>query len=218
MGGLRDELRRAKLLSGKTARKLDREERKREHEKRLAAQAGDEERLAELETDQDRRRRELQEEHEAERQAQIAAAAAAREARATRERQARIHTILDDNRVPPGGKDQTWCFVAGDGRIKELRVSRRVARALQRAELAIVERPEELAPEGSHRHVLVPWEVALRVEQLHPPAIRFWNHPERAGLPLLEPEAAAAAAEGVTVTHATGEATFDEAEFLQGLV
>ena len=217
MGDLRDQLKKAGLISAKKARKLGREDDAREHKRRKAERKGDQETLAELETDAERAARELHEAEAERRRLEAERVEAERLERQEREHWARVHEIIDSNRLRPGRGGGDWQFVASDGHVESIGVSEEVAEGLRQAMLAVVERPPRDADPEAHRFLVLPAEAALRVEELDAYAIRFLNLPARK--PPLVVGADAAKETGTSTADAPTEGADPGAEddFLSGL-
>jgi len=89
-----------------------------------------------------------------------------------RDRQLRERVLSAQIPVEPG--ERTFYFVTRKNRLRRLELSPVQADALERGQLAVVERPDPAQIE----HALVPADLALDLLATHPKAVRFLSRPE----------------------------------------
>lgn len=149
MGDLRDQLKKAKLLSDKKARQLAHEERV---HRKTAGHAGLERQNAEREA-------ELRRLREAERQQTMRAQAELDRARQTAAERAACEQILAADVVVPRGGGQRFYFEIDGGLLPWLELDAATARSLSAGELCIV----RTGSPRSHAYGLLPIELGRRV-------------------------------------------------------
>lgn len=155
MATLRDQLKKARLLSEKEARRLAHEERVQRKAKGREA----------LESEQEQRRRELEALREQERnKARAAQAELDRRREVEAERAACLEILAKDAFRPRPGGTIRWYFRLDDGRLPWLEVDPRERRELQSGAFAIV----AVGPPGSHDYALLPTALARRVARAFP--------------------------------------------------
>ena len=168
MGGFKDQLLKAGLVSKKDVRRSTAE--KRSELKTKGKQASDA--AAEAEA----RRKALYEERLAQQKARDTEAEAARAAeRGRKEADNRVRDLIRAHAVHVRGGERRFYFVCRDDVIRNLSVPDPIGQRLETGGLAIVEDPSRRAP--SYR--LVPGDVAASVAESYPDSIRFWNRPQR---------------------------------------
>ena len=164
MQNLRDKLLKAGLVSDKQAQEAARDQRPpKKHREREEAQAVEERQRREAFA---AREAELSEERRKE-SAKVA------EAKMQSERARRLRQLVESNRLrePPG--EVSFHFVKRSGKIGRLALSPATAKLLESGGAAVVDDP------GSPDHAVVPAEVAKRIYQVDPQAIRFWFGPDK---------------------------------------
>ena len=164
MQNLRDKLLKAGLVSDKQAQEAARDQRPpKKHREREEAQAVEERQRREAFA---AREAELSEERRKE-SAKVA------EAKMQSERARRLRQLVESNRLrePPG--EVSFHFVKRSGKIGRLALSPATAKLLESGGSAVVDDP------GSPDHAVVPAEVAKRIYQVDPQAIRFWFGPDK---------------------------------------
>lgn len=158
MASLRDQLKKAKLLSEKEARRLAHEERVQRKAKGREA----------LESEQERRRRELEELRAQEREkARAAQAELDRRRELEAERAACLEILAKDTFRPRPGGTIRWYFRRDDGRLPWLEVDPHERRELQSGAFAVV----AMGPPGSHDYALLSAALARRVARTLPERI-----------------------------------------------
>lgn len=162
MKDLKSQLLKAKLVDKKRMRKSEHQERVRR--KKLGKQGVLEEKaLREKERGEKARQRKL----EQQRQNQLR-----KQAEEERKAGQRAEDLLAGADIlDPGFGSRRFNFVASDGSIPCLEVSEAVAIRLDKGSAAIVEVPRD----GKPTFLIVPAEVAERLLQRDPVAVRFWN-------------------------------------------
>ena len=160
MASLRDQLRKAKLLSDKEARRLA-------HEERVRRKARGRE---ELEAEENARQRELEALREEERER----ARRAQEERDRRrdleaERAACLEILAREAFRPRPGGSMRWYFQLEDGRLPWLEVDAHEKRELQSGAWAVV----VAGPPGAHVYALLPTALARRVARVLPEKIAW---------------------------------------------
>jgi predicted phage gp36 major capsid-like protein len=157
MGNLRDQLEKAKILSGKESKRLAHEERVERKEKgRETLEQEQARRQQELTAQQAQERERIRREQErldAERKAHEEAAAA--------------RALLADARKPGG--TVKWYFQAKDGSLPWLECSPREAQELRAGMVCVV----RTGPAGTHTYRLLPTEQARRVAKVLPDAVAW---------------------------------------------
>lgn len=159
---LRDQLKKAKLISKKDAKRLAHEERvARKEVGRESIEAAADERRRELET-VERERRDADREREAERAAERAA---------TAERVACLEILQREAVVPRGGGrgpgSVRWFFETHDGFVPALQVDSTTGRQLEARQLWVVRRD----PAALHDYALLARHHAERVQKTLPDAL-----------------------------------------------
>lgn len=159
MGNLRDQLKKANILSDQEARRLahqERVERKQKGREQLEQeQQGRQQELAALQAQERQRTAQQQAEHEAERKA--------------REEQAAVRAILANETRKAGPGMAKWYFEAADGSLPWLELSPREAQELRAGMLCVV----RSGPPGTHDYRLLATELARRVARLQPELLAF---------------------------------------------
>jgi hypothetical protein len=89
------------------------------------------------------------------------------------DRQMRELVVSTQVTVEPG--EHTFYFVTRKNRLRRLEMTPELASRLESGELAVVERPEPAQIE----HSVVPAETALKLVELSPRAVRFFNRLEQ---------------------------------------
>ncbi|MFO0981301.1 MAG: DUF2058 family protein [Planctomycetota bacterium] len=163
MGDLRDELRKAGLLSDKDIRRVHQEE---QQKKKVLGKEGVEaadrrrkEEAAARNRQQAERDRELARRQQSERDRRDAAA---------RQRAAIESAILRDV-----GGPRRFHFVTRASTIVFLEVSLDIARRLEAGELAIIEKPSDAADGRLEEHGIVPREIARQLSAVDRDSVRF---------------------------------------------
>ena len=156
MGDLRDQLKKAKLMSGKDAKRLAHQERVERKEK------GREE----LEKEHAERERELAAKRGAVRAKNRQQQALLEEQRKQREEEAACRDILAEARKPGPGTVQ-WFFQTVDGWLPWLEVSPQEVNQLRSGMLSVV----RTGAPGTHSYKLLSTELARRVAKLFPDAV-----------------------------------------------
>jgi uncharacterized protein YaiL (DUF2058 family) len=155
---LRDQLKKANLLSDKEAKRLAHEsrvERKEKGREQLEQEAGA--RQQELEQLSAKERERTQKEQEA-----------AERQRQQREEHAAVHALLADAKKAGGGTTRFY-FEAPDGSLPWLELAPREAQEVRAGQLCIVRG----GPPGTHTYRLLPLEATKRVARVLPDAIVF---------------------------------------------
>ncbi len=159
MGNLRDQFKKANLLSDKDARRLAHEARVERTEKGRAG----------LEQEQAARQQELTAQRE---QQRALDRDQQRELQAAREAEAEAAAVADvlAREARKAGPGQTrWYFQTPDGDLPWLEVSPQEARELRAGMHAVV----RVGPAGSHDYRLLPVDHARRVQRLRPEVVAF---------------------------------------------
>jgi uncharacterized protein YaiL (DUF2058 family) len=166
MGGIKDQLLKAGLVSKKDVRKAGAEKRA----ERLAEgkRPSDEAEQAE------KRRRELyerkleeQKERDRERDEQR------QQEQASKDLRNRAANLVAAHTVRFRGGDRRWYFVCRDGVIRNMGVPDDIARRLEGGQAGIVEEPRPSGGAGSY--LVVEPEAVRAVREVDPPRILFWN-------------------------------------------
>jgi uncharacterized protein YaiL (DUF2058 family) len=89
------------------------------------------------------------------------------------ERAHRLRHLVEANRLREALGDVHFHFVKRSGKIGRLAVSPETAKLLESGAAAVVEDP------GQPEHAIVHGEVAKRIYEVDPRAIRFWFGPEK---------------------------------------
>lgn len=163
MGNLFDELKKAKLVDEKRARRLAHEKRV-EHQEKGGDKGLDEEARARQAEFEKRRKAEAEESRQKDR--------ARQEKLREKERRAELEQLVASRAL---GRDaegrQRWHFEAEGGSLPFLPVNAAVARRLEAGELGIVRDPGQDRPS----FVLVPRDLAQRLGREIPGSVRFLN-------------------------------------------
>jgi len=163
MGNLFDELKKAKLVDEKSAKRLAHEQRV-EHQKKGGAKGQDEEAQTRQADFEKKRKAEALESRQAERTRQ--------EQQRDKERLAELNQLIASRAL---GRDaegrQRWHFEAVGGSLPFLPVNGTVAKRLEAGELGIVRDPGQSWPS----YVLVTRDLALRCKREVPGSVRFLN-------------------------------------------
>jgi uncharacterized protein YaiL (DUF2058 family) len=162
MQSMKDQLLKARLVDKKHVRKVEHEER--ERRKKLGREAIEQEKTLlkkELE-EKERRRKEEQQHLNRLRKEEEAARGGVQRMRSL---------VLGSSLLKHGFGTEPFHFVASNGSLPCLEVSREMAARLETGKAAVVELPGERFPEF---HV-VPADVAEQVRRAAPDAVRFWN-------------------------------------------
>jgi uncharacterized protein YaiL (DUF2058 family) len=157
MGNLRDQFKKANLLSDKEARRLAHEARVERTEK------GREQ----LEKEQQSRQQELQQQSKQQREQTREQQQALEQERKAREEEAAVAAILQDEAKKAGPGSVKWYFATPDGSLPWLEVSPQELRQLRAGMLAVV----RSGPEGTHDYRLLGVEHARRVARLRPEVV-----------------------------------------------
>lgn len=156
---LRDQLKKAKLLSEKDAKRIAHEQRVERKEKgREQLEQEQQQHAAELEQLQAKER-----ERTAQQQKELDAQ------RARREEEAAVAAILEQQAFRPGPASVRWYFETEDGSLPCLEVSPRQAQELRAGQLCVV----LCGPAGTHQYRLLPGELTKRVARVRPEAVAF---------------------------------------------
>ncbi|GAB4150413.1 MAG: hypothetical protein Fur0037_18920 [Planctomycetota bacterium] len=159
MGDLRDQLRKARILSDKEARRIA-------HEQRVERkQKGREE----LERENEERERELLRLKEAERREAARRQKEMEEQRKLREELAAVRSILDHETRKPGPGSTRFYFQTADGHLPWLELGAREAQELRAGMLCVVRK----GPAGTHVYRLIATDLARRVSRVMPEAIAY---------------------------------------------
>lgn len=159
MGNLRDQLKKAKILSDQEARRLQHQERvERKEKSREESEREQRERQQELQTLQARDRQRT-----AQQQAQFEAE------RKAREEQAAVRGILANETRKAGPGMAKWYFETADGALPWLELSPRDAQELRAGMLCVV----RTGPAGTHDYRLLGTELTRRVARLMPEVVAF---------------------------------------------
>lgn len=158
MGNLRDQLKKAQLLSDKDARRLA-------HEARVERKEKGHEVLAQ---EQAQRQHELQRLQEQERAAKAAQQAEVEAARKAEEELAAVRAILAHEARKSGGAVK-WYFATDDGSLPCLEVSPREAQELRAGMLCVV----RSGPAGTHDYRLLGTELCRRVARHLPELVAY---------------------------------------------
>jgi uncharacterized protein len=165
MQTLKDQLLKARLVNKKQARKVEHEERERRQKLGRVA----------IEREKALRREELEEKERRRKEEQQRLNQLRKEEAAARGGLARVRSlVLGSSLLKHGFGTESFHFVASNGSLPCLEVSREMAARLETGKAAIVELPGECFPE----FFIVPPDVAEQVRQAAPEAIRFWNRGE----------------------------------------
>lgn len=156
---LRDQLKKAKLLSEKDARRLAHEARVERTEK------GREQ----IEQQQQQRQAELQQLQASERQLTAQQQKELEALRRAREEAAAVQSILDHEARKAGPGAARFYFETPDGVLPWLEVSPREQQELRAGMVCIV----RVGPPGSHDYRLLPLELSRRVARLRPEVVMF---------------------------------------------
>jgi uncharacterized protein YaiL (DUF2058 family) len=163
MGDLRDQLKKAKLLSKKDAKRLAHEERV--HRKAVGREGLEQENAA--------REQELTRLRAAEREAARARQAALDRERSESAERAACEDILANRVRPAGQRGQViWHFELADGQLPCLRLSDSEQRQLEGAQLSVV----RTGPPGTHAYGLLAAELAARVAKVLPDRVVWPAH------------------------------------------
>jgi hypothetical protein len=159
MGNLRDQLKKAKLLSEQESRRLahqERVERKEKGREVLEQEQSDRlQQLASLQQQERQRTAQQQAEFEAERR--------------TREEQAAVRAILEHESRKAGPGMNKWYFEAEDGSLPWLELSPRDAQEVRAGMVCVV----RTGPPGTHDYRLLGTELTRRVAKLRPEVVAF---------------------------------------------
>jgi len=156
---LRDQLKKAKLLSEKDAKRLAHEERVDRKEKgSVQLEAEQAQRRAELDAMSEQERRQAQQ-----RQQQIEAE------RARRAEADAVHAILAEQARKPGPGTVKWYFQLPDGALPWLELSAREAQEVRAGMVCVV----QAGAPGAHDYRLLATELARRVGRVLPKAIVY---------------------------------------------
>ena len=157
MGNLRDQFKKANLLSDKEARRLA-------HEARIErTEKGREQ----IEKEQQSRQHELQQQTKQQREQTREQQQALEQERKEREEAAAVESILAHEAKKAGPGTVKWYFATADGSLPWLEVSPQDLRQLRACMLAVV----RSGPEGTHDYRLLAIEHARRVAKLRPELI-----------------------------------------------
>lgn len=156
---LRDQLKQAKLLSDKDAKRLAHEARVERTEK------GREQ----IEQEQQQRKDELQQLQAEERKLTAQQQRELEQQRKEREEAAAVQSILAHETKKAGPGAAKWFFEAPDGSLPWLEVSPREQQELRAGMVCIV----RTGPPGTHDYRLLPLELTKRVARLRPEVIAF---------------------------------------------
>ena len=159
MGDLRDQLKKAKLLSKKDAKRLAHEQRVERKEKGRDG----------LEQEQKQRQQELQQARDAERKADREREAKRAEQREHRAERAAVDDLLAHKAWVPGPGTVRWFFEADGGAVPFLECSAQELRRLQAGELAVV----RIGRPGTHVYRLLTVDDARRVRTARPDAMAW---------------------------------------------
>ncbi len=163
MGNLFDELKKAKLVDEKRARRLAHEQRV-EHQKKGGDKAQDEEARARQAEFEKRRKEEALDHRRTERDRQ--------EQLREKERHAELIQLVASRALGREAEGrQRWHFEAEGGSLPFLPVNGASAKRLEAGELAIVRDPGRSYPS----YVLVTRDIALRLKREFPGTVRFLN-------------------------------------------
>jgi uncharacterized protein YaiL (DUF2058 family) len=161
MGNLRDQLKKANVLSDKDARRLAHEERVHRSE---VGRAG-------LEREDEERRKELARLRDESRADTQAAQSQLDEQRQAALRRAECGDLLEREVVPAGSGGRTrWFFEVEDGSLPWLDLNDLEFKRLLSGDVVIVRR----GPPGSHAYGLLNLAHALRVREFFPERIAWW--------------------------------------------
>lgn len=159
MGNLRDQLKKAKLLSEQESRRLahqERVERKEKGREVLEQEHADrQQQLASMQLGERQRTAQQQAEFEAERKA--------------REEQAAVRSILQNETRKAGPGMNKWYFEAADGSLPWLELSPRDAQEVRAGMICVV----RTGPAGTHDYRLLGTELTKRVAKLLPEVVAF---------------------------------------------
>lgn len=153
MGDLRDQLKKAKLLSDKEARRLAHEQRVERKEKGREG----------LEQEQQQRQQEIRHLQESQRERTKAEQQALEREQKAREEQAAVATILKEQARKAGPGSVKWYFETPDGDLPFLEVSPQELNQLRAGMLCVL----RLTP-GTHDYRVLPTELTRRVAKQHP--------------------------------------------------
>lgn len=163
MGNLFDELKKAKLVDEKRARRLAHEQRV-EHSKKGGDKGLDEEARARQAEFEKKRKAEALESRQAER--------ARQEQQREKERLAELNQLVASRALGREAEGrQRWHFEAEGGSLPFLPVNPAVAKRLEAGELGIVRDPGQSWPS----YVIVPRDLALRLQREIRGSVRFLN-------------------------------------------
>jgi uncharacterized protein YaiL (DUF2058 family) len=157
MGNLRDQFKKANLLSDKEARRLAHEARVERTEKGRD----------QLEKEQEARQQELQQQSKQQRELTREQQQAIERERKEREEEAAVEAILEHEAKKAGPGSVKWYFATPDGSLPWLEVSPLELRQLQAGMWAVV----RSGPEGTHDYRLMSVEHARRVAKLRPDVV-----------------------------------------------
>ncbi len=167
MGSLKDQLRKANLISKKKAKQLAHEQRVKR--KKLGKDG--------LEAEQQKLEEQRKLERQKERQRAREREAAQRREREEREARARLHDLVKNAYISKCGGPRRFFFVTRDRKLPFLEVSDDMGRKLESGRCGIVEAPLGLASEFA----IVPRDVAEKVWAIDRKAVLFLNGQGGAG-------------------------------------
>jgi pyruvate/2-oxoglutarate dehydrogenase complex dihydrolipoamide acyltransferase (E2) component len=159
MGNLRDQLKKAKILSEAEARRLAHQERVERKEKSRE----------EVEQEQRTRQQDLQALQTQERQRTAQQQAQFEADRKAREEQAAVRAILATETRKAGPGLAKWYFEAADGSLPWLELSPRDAQEVRAGMICVV----RTGPPGTHDYRLLGTELTRRVARLMPEVVAF---------------------------------------------
>jgi uncharacterized protein YaiL (DUF2058 family) len=158
MSNMRDQLKKAKLLSKKQAKKLA-------HDERIERKELGREGLEKIQTERKEQLgslRESEREKSREQQAKVEA-----EKQAAAEQAACLHVLSEKALAPEPGGQNRWFFALENGSLPSLALNEQQRRLLQSGALSIA----RSGPVGSHRYGLLERALAARVAKVFPERI-----------------------------------------------
>ncbi|MFK7742960.1 MAG: DUF2058 family protein [Planctomycetota bacterium] len=155
---MRDQLKKAKLLSDKKAKQLAHDQRVERKEK------GREQ----IESEAKTRRDEVQQMRDSDRESTRRAQQRLEQERKQREERVAVDVLLQDAKKPGPGTVKFY-FATDDGALPWLELSSREAQELRAGQLCVVRR----GPAGTHTYALLPIDGGRRVHRSRPDALAF---------------------------------------------
>lgn len=161
MGSLKDQLRKANLISKKKAKQLAHEQRVKRKKLGKDGLQAEQEKLEEARKLEQQRARKRAKEREA----------ALRKQREEREQHARLRDLVKNAYLSKFGGPRRFFFVTRDRKVPYLEVSDDMGRRLESGRCAIVEAPSDLPDDFA----IVPRDVAEKIQAIDRRAVLFLN-------------------------------------------